>query len=235
MKPNERVREQLRRAWLFAELSDHDLDALERIALRRRFDRGSVIVRQGDTEDTDLYLVLKGHLKVSRCDRHGDELLINVLQPGDQLGEIALLDGDPRSASVTGLDAGELLAIRRADFFRILNLGPAVGIGAKLLVTMARRIRHLTERVHENSSLAVPTRVAKRLNELADLVGTSIDAQRVILNIKLSQQELGDMVQATRESVNKCLRALERAGIIERTGGRIVILDRQRLRAMIAA
>ncbi|MET0388519.1 MAG: Crp/Fnr family transcriptional regulator [Polyangiales bacterium] len=235
MKTSERVREQLRRTWLFAELSEAELDTLERIATRRRFERGDVIVHQGDTEGTDLYCVLKGHLKVTRCDRHGDELLINVLHPGALIGEIALLDGDPRSATVTGLDAGEVLAIRRADFFRILNLSPQVGIGSKLLVTMARRIRHLTERVHENSSLAVPTRVAKRLNELADLVGTSIDAQRVILNIKLSQQELGDMVQATRESVNKCLRALERAGIIERTGGRIVILDRQRLRALIAA
>jgi CRP/FNR family cyclic AMP-dependent transcriptional regulator len=235
MKPSERIRDQLRRTWLFAELSEPELEALARIAVGRSFKRGAIVMRQGDTEDMDLYCVMKGHLKVTRSDRHGDELFINLLHPGDHIGEIALLDGGPRSATVQALDACELLSIRRLDFMRILNLSPQPGIGSKLLVTMARLIRKLTERVHESSSLAVRTRVAKRLNELADLVGTSIDAQSVILNVKLSQQEFGDMVQATRESVNKCLRELARAGIIERTGGRIVIRDRQRLRALIAA
>lgn len=230
MRPNEPIKERLRRMWLFAELSDAELTTLERIAMRRPFKRGTVIVQQGDTEDTNMYCVLRGHLKVTTSDPDGEELTINLLPAGHYVGEISLLDGEPRSATVTGLDSGELLSIRRADFKRILNMGIDSGIGAKLLVAMATRIRHLTKRVHDNSALPVPVRVAKRLDELADLIGTSISTQRVMLNVKLSQQDLGDMVPASRESVNKTMRALQRAGIIELNGGRIVILDRARLR-----
>lgn len=235
MKPNEPIKERLRRMWLFAELSDPELETLGSIALRRPFKRGTVIVQQGDTEDTHMYCVLRGHLKVTTSDPDGDQVTINVLPPGHYVGEISLLDGQPRSASVTGMDAGELLAIRRADFKRILNLGADGGIGAKLLVAMATRIRHLTKRVHDNSALPVPMRVAKRLDELADSIGTCITARRVMLNVKLSQQDLGDMIPASRESVNKCMRALQRAGIVELNGGHIVIVDRDLLRAQIAA
>lgn len=235
MIANNPIRARLRSVWLFAELSEAELTSLERVAVRRSFQRNTVVVQQGDTEDKNLYCIMKGHLKVTTCDKRGDELWINILQPGDHIGEIALLDGDPRSATVTGLDRGELLALQRPDFVRIVNFGQPNGIGQSLLKTMARRIRGLTERVHDNASLPVSSRVAKQLDELADRVGTNVDAKRVILGVKLSQQELGDMVHATRESVNKCMRALARAGITERASGRIVIADRPRLRALIAA
>jgi len=233
MKPSEPVREQLRRMWLFSELSDVELDMIAQIAMRRQHERGKVIMEQHDTQDTDLFCVLKGHLKVTACDTRGDEVFINLLHPGDLIGEIAFLDGGPRSATVTVLDKCELLAIRRADFGRVLTVQPK--IGEKLLIAMAGQVRRLTERAGDSAFLDVRARLAKRLMELADLVGTSIDAQRIVLKVKLSQQELGDMVQATRESVNKCLRELEKGGIIERTGGRIVIVDRERLRALVAA
>jgi len=229
------VRERLRNVWLFAELSEAELDELERVTQRRTFHRGSIIVQQGDSADTNFYCVHQGHLKVTTCDANGSELWINLLRPGCHVGEIALLDGKPRSATVTGLDRGELLSIRHADFHRLVKTGLASGVGMRLLRTMATRVRHLTDRVHDSGALPVFKRVAKQLNELADLVGTHVDAKRVILNVKLSQQDLGDMVHATRESVNKCMRALANKGIIRRTGGRIDILDRPRLRALIAA
>jgi CRP-like cAMP-binding protein len=134
---------------------------------------------------------------------------------------------------VTVLDRCELLAIRRGDFGRVLATHPR--IGEKLLVAMASVVRRLTDRAGDSAFLDVRGRLAKRLIELSELIGTSLDAQRVVLKVKLSQQELGDMVQATRESVNKCLRELAKNGLIERLGGRIVIVDRERLRALVAA
>jgi CRP/FNR family transcriptional regulator, cyclic AMP receptor protein len=233
MKPSEPVREQIRRMWLFSELTDTELDMVAQIAMRRQHERGKVIMRQNDVEDTDLYCVLKGHLKVTACDARGDELLINLLHPGDLIGEISFLDGGARSATVTVLDRCELLAIRRGDFGRVLSSHPR--IGEKLLVAMASVVRRLTDRAGDSAFLDVRGRLAKRLIELSELIGTSLDAQRVVLKVKLSQQELGDMVQATRESVNKCLRELAKNGLIERLGGRIVIVDRERLRALVAA
>jgi CRP/FNR family transcriptional regulator, cyclic AMP receptor protein len=233
MSSNQSLHEQLRTIWLFATLNDAELEAIARIAQRRRFERGTVITRRSEVDDSDLYCVLKGHLKVTASDADGGEVLISLMKSGDSFGHIAFLDRGPRSATVTAMDIGELLVIRRADFDLVLHRSPK--IGAALLVAMARLIRRLTERMEDSAFLDVRGRLAKRLIDLADVIGTPIDSNQSVLKIKLSQQELGNMVQATRESVNKCLRELERDGVIHRSSGRLVILDRRRLSELSAA
>lgn len=230
--PNDQTRELLGKIWFFTDLGEAELGLIAQIAQRRRYEARRVIVRQGDV-DGDLYAVLRGHLKVSACDRHGKELVMNLMQPGEVFGEIAFLDGGPRSATVTSLDACELLVIRRADFLLVLRRCPT--IATTLLTVLARRVRRLTERAEDSAFLDVKSRLAKRLVDLADQFGTPLGPRQVALRVRLSQQELGDMVQATRESVNKCLRELAKNGLIERLGGRIVIVDRERLRALVAA
>jgi CRP/FNR family transcriptional regulator, cyclic AMP receptor protein len=227
------LHEQLQTIWLFADLTDSEIEAVARIAQRRRCERGKVITRRGEADDADLYCVLKGHLKVTASDADGDEILISLMKSGDSFGHIAFLDRGPRSATVTTLDAVELLVIRRADFDLVLNRSPK--IAGALLIAMARQIRRLTERMEDNAFLDVRGRLAKRLLDLAEVIGTPIDANQSVLKIRLSQQELGNMVQATRETVNKCLRDFEREGAIHRGSGRLVILDRRRLRDLSAA
>lgn len=234
MTPNHHpLHEQLRTIWLFAELSETELEAIARIAQRRRCERGKIITRRGEVDDADLYCVLKGHLKVTASDADGDEVLISLMRSGDSFGHIAFLDRGPRSATVTAMDAVELLVIRRADFDLVLQRAPK--IGGALLVAMARVIRRLTERMEDSAFLDVRGRLAKRLLDLTEVIGTPIDGNQSVLRIKLSQQELGNMVQATRESVNKCLRQFERDGVIHRSAGRLVILNHQRLRELSAA
>lgn len=229
MQSNDQAREVLSRIWFFAELAESELGLLAQISQRRRYEARRVIVRQGDL-DGDLYAVLKGHLKVTACDRHGKELVMNLMQPGEVFGEIAFLDGLARSATVTSLEACELIVIRRADFLLLLRRCPS--IATSLLVVLARRVRRLTERAEDSAFLDVKSRLAKRLVDLADQFGTPLGPRQVALRVRLSQQELGDMVQATRESVNKCLREWAREGIIQQNGRQLVIEDRQRLGAL---
>jgi CRP-like cAMP-binding protein len=103
-----------------------------------------------------------------------------------------------------------------------------------LWTALARLVRRLTERAEDSAFLDVRARLAKCLGDLADRHGTRLGPQQVALKVQLSQQELGDMVQATRESVNKCLREWIKQGIIQRNGRRLVIEDRQRLRELAA-
>jgi CRP/FNR family transcriptional regulator, cyclic AMP receptor protein len=231
MPATDQARELLSKIWLFAELGESEIGLLAQIAQRRRYEARRVIMRQGDT-DGDLYAVLRGHLKVSSCDRHGKELVMNLVQPGEVFGEIALLDGDARSATVTTLDACELVVIRRADFLLVLRRCPT--IATTLLTVLARRVRRLSDRAADSAFLDVKSRLAKRLVDLADQFGTPLGPRQVALRVRLSQQELGDMVQATRESVNKCLREWAREGIIQQNGRQLVIEDRQRLGALAA-
>jgi CRP/FNR family cyclic AMP-dependent transcriptional regulator len=229
MQSNDQARELLSRFWFFAELADADLGLVMQIAQKRRYEGRRVIVRQGDA-DGDLYAVLRGHLKVSACDKHGHEIVMNLMQTGDVFGEIAFLDGGARSASVTSLDSCELLVIRRADFLLLLRRVPTISMA--LLNVMAKRIRRLSESAQDSAFLDVKSRLAKRLVDLADQFGTPLGSGQVALKVRLSQQELGDMVQATRESVNKCLREWAKEGIIQQNGRQLVIEDRQRLGAL---
>jgi CRP/FNR family cyclic AMP-dependent transcriptional regulator len=229
MQSNDQARELLSRFWFFAELADADVGLVMQIAQKRRYEGRRVIVRQGDA-DGDLYAVLRGHLKVSACDKHGHEIVMSLMQTGDVFGEIAFLDGGARSASVTSLDSCELLVIRRADFLLLLRRVPTISMA--LLNVMAKRIRRLSESAQDSAFLDVKARLAKRLVDLADQFGTPLGSGQVALKVRLSQQELGDMVQATRESVNKCLREWAREGIIQQNGRQLVIEDRQRLGAL---
>jgi CRP-like cAMP-binding protein len=229
MQSNDQARELLSRFWFFAELADADVGLVMQIAQKRRYEGRRVIVRQGDA-DGDLYAVLRGHMKVSACDRHGHEIVMNLMQSGDVFGEIAFLDGGARSATVTSLDSCELLVIRRADFLLLLRRVPTISMA--LLNVMAKRIRRLSESAQDSAFLDVKSRLAKRLVDLADQFGTPLGSGQVALKVRLSQQELGDMVQATRESVNKCLREWAKEGIIQQNGRQLVIEDRQRLGAL---
>ncbi|HET6337982.1 MAG TPA: Crp/Fnr family transcriptional regulator [Polyangiales bacterium] len=229
MQSNDPARELLSRFWFFAELADADVVLVMQIAQKRRYEGRRVIVRQGDA-DGDLYAVSRGHLKVSACDRHGHEIVMNLMQSGDVFGEIAFLDGGARSATVTSLDSCELLVIRRADFLLLLRRVPTISMA--LLNVMAKRIRRLSESAQDSAFLDVKSRLAKRLVDLADQFGTPLGSGQVALKVRLSQQELGDMVQATRESVNKCLREWAKEGIIQQNGRQLVIEDRQRLGAL---
>jgi len=229
MQSNDQARELLSRFWFFAELSEADVGLVMQIAQKRRYEGRRVIVRQGDA-DGDLYAVLRGHLKVTACDRHGHEIVMSLMQPGDVFGEIAFLDGGARSATVTSLDSCELLVIRRADFLLLLRRVPTISMA--LLNVMAKRIRRLSESAQDSAFLDVKSRLAKRLVDLADQFGTPLGSGQVALKVRLSQQELGDMVQATRESVNKCLREWAKEGIIQQNGRQLVIEDRQRLGAL---
>jgi CRP/FNR family cyclic AMP-dependent transcriptional regulator len=226
MTPEEK-RQLLSRIWLFSELKEPELAMLASITEKRRYDARKTIVRQGDL-DGDFYCVLRGHLKVTACDKHGHEIVMNLLQPNDSFGEIAFFDGQARSATVTAIDACELLVIRRADFWLVLGKAPV--IATTLVTALAKLVRRLSERAEDSAFLDVRARLAKCLNDLADQFGTRLGPQQVVISVRLSQQELGDMVQATRESVNKCLSEWTKEGIIQRSGGRIIIEDRQRLR-----
>lgn len=223
------TRDVLRGIWLFSELTETEVDELTKIATRRRYAERAVIFRQADP-DTDLYAVVKGNLKVSTSGKEGRELVLSLIGPSQVFGEIALLDRKPRSATVTALSACELIVIRQADFTRMLLRQPS--IATKLLETLAQLVRRLSERAEDSAFLDVRTRLAKKLLDLSAHHSTRVGPNQFILQVKLSQQELGDMVQATRESVNKCLRDWMRQGVIERTSSRLVIQDRRRLQAL---
>jgi CRP-like cAMP-binding protein len=216
----------LRGIWLFSQLDEADIERIGGLAKPRLCHARETVVRQGD-DSGDLYAVVRGRLKVSTANAEGEEMVLSILGAGDVFGEIALLDSQPRSATVSALEPCELLVIEGPAFRALLMRVPALSLS--LMRVMAKRLRDLTGHAEDVSLLGVSARLARTLLALARRFGERRAGGALEVVLKLSQQELGDMVGATREMVNRCLRRWSDAGTIETAGGRLVIRDERAL------
>ena len=211
---------------LFAPLAPEELAGLAALLSRRRYAKGEVIFHQGDA-GTALYIVEEGGVKIVLGSEEGKEVILALLGRGDFFGELALLDGEPRSADAVARDATQLLALRRDDFLRFVLDKPRVA--ASLLAVLSRRLRRTDQLVHDAAFLDVRGRLARVLLELAEAQGQP-EPEGVVLAARLTQGELAEMVGATRESINKWLGFYTRRGVLRFERGRLTLMDLERLR-----
>ena len=227
MPDDELALRSLRRCALFAHVDDARLDALARSLRRRQFRRNEVIFHQGDIGDS-LQIVVSGAVKIVLPSAEGDEAIIATLRPGDFFGELALLDGAPRSATATALEASETLSLPREAFLRMLSQDPQLTLA--LFSGLATELRRLTGHVEELHFLDLAGRLATRLVRLAredDPRATG----RVELDWPYTQSDLAAMIGATRQSVNKLLSTLLDNGLVAIERDRLVISDLEDLEA----
>ena len=219
--------ELLRRVPLLQSLSDAELKTIANLSTRRRVRARETVVQQSEPGN-ELFVLMSGHLKVVSTDPEGRDAGLNVMGPGEVFGEVALLDGGPRSATIVALEPCELLVIRREHWLRFLRESPDTAV--QLLGVLAARLRKLTERTEDIAFLRVGERLAKTLAALASTYGEKQPDGSIRLALKMSQQEMGDLVGATRESANKQIRAWEQEGLVKQDHGHLIILDIDALR-----
>lgn len=213
---------------LFRGLDDDALASIARGLRTRRFRRGEVIFHLGDPGDA-LFIVASGAVKITLPSETGDEAILATLRPGDFFGELALLDGAPRSATAAALEPTETLVLPRNRFRELIATEPV--IRDALLASLARELRRLTLHVEELHFLDIAGRLAARLVRLADEGGKSLADGSVRLEAPLTQSDLASMVGCTRQSVNKLLGLFVDDGLIRLDRDAIVILDRDALTA----
>jgi len=208
-----------------------DPDALERLAASmrsRRFRRGEVIFHIGDPGDA-LFVIVSGEVKISLPSETGDEAILATLRPGDVFGELALLDGAPRSASASALMPTETVILPR-DRFREL-IATETGVRDALLASIAGELRRLTIHVEELHFLDITGRLAARLVRLAQESGTPLADGSLRLRTNLTQADLAAMVGCTRQSVNKLLGQFTDDGLLRLERDGIVVMDLEGLSA----
>ena len=212
----------LARCPLFAGLGHDDLIGLAREMRTRRFRRGEVLFHQGDPGEA-LFVVTTGAVKISLPSEEGDEAIIATVNAGDFFGELALLDGAPRSATATALEPTETLALARGRFRELIASEPA--LRDALLAALAAELRRLTTHVQELHFLDITGRLAARLTHLAAGQGTAAADGSVRLDARLTQSDLASMIGATRQSVNKLLGIFADDRLLRLERDAIVILD----------
>jgi CRP-like cAMP-binding protein len=212
--------EVLARSELFAGLGEASLTRLAEVCVPRSFAKGRLICSQGETGDC-LYVVATGVVKISIISLEGGELVLVTHRPPEVFGEIALVDGGPRSATATALEATTLIALTRTTFEGLLGDRAIV---SAVLRYLGGTLRRLTEQTSDFVFLDLQSRVAKLLTGLARERGQAT-AEGVVLDLGLTQSTLASMVAGSRQSVNQILRSLERRGMIRLDAPRIVVKD----------
>ena len=216
---------------LFSGFSEKQLAGASQVAHVKTLERRDELFHKGD-EGGEIYVVASGKLKALTTSIEGDDVVFSILGPGEVFGEVALLGPTRRTASVSALEDCTLVVIDRRDFMSYVKSDP--DIAAKLLSVLAMRLKRVSELVEDTQFLNLPLRLAKKLLSLGRVYGKSIP-DGILIDLKLSQEEWGDLVGATRESVNKQMRQWIDAKIIQMDKGYVVILNAVELEKLAGA
>lgn len=210
---------------LFADLEQAEIERLGAGLRRRQYTKGQAIVLRGDPGST-LYIVRSGLVKVVVTSPRGQQAILNVIGPGDFFGDIALFDGQPRTADVIALEQSELLLLERHALVAVIEESPRLALG--LLAALANRLRRDVDLLEEAIFLDVSGRLARVLLRLAD-ASSPASGQDVRIPLRLTQPELAGLAITTRESVNRLLGIYETNGIIRREDTEIVVTRRDQM------
>lgn len=215
----------LRKAPLFATLDDEAATALLKSMGRTECARGSTLFQEGSDGDR-LYVILEGKIKLGRTSGDGRESLLAILGPGEMFGELSLFDPGPRTATVTAVADSELVTLGHDDLASFLGERPAVAMS--MLGALARTLRRTNEALGDQVFTDVPGRVAKALLDLADRFGRPNDEGLLVAH-DLTQEELAQLVGASRETVNKALADFAARGWLKLEARAVLLLDVERL------
>ena len=213
--------ERLSQSFLFAELSAERLSAAFKDCKCLRLPEKKEIYRRGES-GSEMCIVLSGGVKVSTLSADGKEVIFDLLSEGDFFGELSLLDDKPRTATVTTLVPSVLVILERKFFMPFLEHNPSTAV--RLLHILAHRLRAVDTLLEEVLFFDSETRLAKRVMALKTIYG-KVSGNTVQIELKVSQQDIANLVGITRERVNKHLKTWERAEIISLQQGRLTILN----------
>jgi CRP/FNR family transcriptional regulator len=226
--------ELLRSVPLFAGLEEGELERFSQVAVPRSFPAGTRVFHEGDSSDA-CYIVSEGSFRVTREHSDGRAITLATLGPGEIFGELAMLDGDTRSASAESITDGTLLALPANDVRSLLGRNPEIAL--KLVAGLVRRLRAANMRLSRQSFQTVPSRVAGILAQLSregqeNKDGDS-DGEMQEVTIRMNQTDLAQLAGTSRESVSRFLAELERAGVVRSGRGRVTVLQPNKLRNYI--
>ena len=220
--------ELLRSVPLFADLEEGELERFSQVAVPRAFPAATRVFHEGDSSDA-CYIVSEGSFRVTREHSDGRAITLATLGPGEIFGELAMLDGDKRSASAESITDGTLLALPASDVRSLLSRHPEISL--KLVAGLVRRLRAANMRLSRQSFQTVPSRVAGILAQLSreDQDGDELAE----VTIRMNQTDLAQLAGTSRESVSRFLAELERAGVVRSGRGRVTVLQPNKLRNYI--
>jgi len=203
----------------FTQLTERELELVRSLSSEKHYPKNAVVLTEGEMGDS-LYMIRSGKVKVFIGDQEGREMILKILGPGDFFGEMSMIDKQPRSASITTLETSVFLVLSHAAFEKCIEQVPR--IATVVMRILAQRVREADKKIGTLALMDVYGRVASTLLELA-----VVDNGKLMVGEKLSQQDLANMVGASREMVNRILKDLSARGFISVESKSITIINRE--------
>ncbi len=216
----------LRRIPIFCMLEPKILAILAEMTRTQHYHQGQIIFYRGDPGNA-MYVLVAGSVELTLPSETGSEVLVARLRAGEHFGELAVLDGRPRYVSAVAVEPTQVLAIFRDTLLDFLRQHAEASL--QITLSLCLRLRHITELLSDMAFLDLLPRLAKRLCEMADILHEAVAEAK---DIYITQEDLAEMVGATREAVNKHLAHLRETGVIQTGRGHVRILRPDRLRAI---
>ena len=212
---------------LFSELTEEQIGMLADLVVSQNFNRDETVVLEGDDSVQALYLIASGSVQVYMTGVDGRETILSFLERGDFFGEMSLIDGEPRSASVRTVTDAQMLIIHRESFLKLIRQSPEIAMG--LLSELSKRLRKANRQIGSLSTMSVSGRVAGTLLNLMEERGVRLHPDNgsmvTVIHNRPTQQQLADMSGTTRETVSRICSLLVKTNAIAMTGKDIVIFD----------
>lgn len=221
----------LRNVPLFAGLSESDLEALAASFRTRSYKKRDVLVYEGDESDS-LFVITRGHVAITQINAEGKETVLSLLKEGEVFGEMGVLDGAPRSASAAALRDVQALVLPRDAFLELLEQRPLMH--RSVTAALCAKLRATNRAVQAVSHLKMRERVADLLLMLGKNFGENVGSG-TRLTLKLTHQQIANMIGGTRETVNRTLMSFWDERLIDMQSAHIVIPDTSKLAGMLAS
>lgn len=218
----------LRQVPLFGCLNDQELATLASMGTTKRYRKDEMVFLQGD-EGKELFVLLQGKVRISVHDERGREVILEVLEAENFFGEMALLDGQPRSASAQISSEARVFVLSRDAFARFLGQTPAIAM--RLLAALSQRIRHADEAIENLALLSVKGRLARLLASWATK-GSETPGSQVHLKLPMPKSQVAQMLGTSRETVSRLMTEMSEEGLFAMTGSALDIHDLAALRAI---
>ena len=215
---------------IFSDLPGDTLEKIEKVGTRKNFQKNDVILME-DEVGSALFVIITGKVKVSRTSNDGREVILTILSDSDFFGEMAILDGQTRSATVIAIEETELFLIQRNDFLTLLKEYPEVSIA--LLQELTKRLRATDVKIKALSLKDAEGKVATVLLQLADDLGKIKQGKVEIEKLPL-QQDLANMAGTSRETISRTLHSFAKKGLIELDSNKLRILDYEKFKELFS-
>ena len=211
----------LKKVDLFSELADDDLVKFLEISSDKTYRKNEVIFR-ADDPGSSLFILKSGSVKISICDSEGNEDILKIIYPYDFFGEMSLLDGQHRSATVTALEKSIALIIKRDNFINLIKKYPNIALN--MLAILSRRIRRTDEKIWSLRFSDAYGKLAKVLLDVSDENGVR-ENNSIVINLGLRRQDLADLAGVSRETATRILNEFQKSGSIKVEKRKITILN----------